>query len=152
MAVKLLPLKVTISSTMIVSVGTASFQIIVMLFDSASHRTPMMLMNVNTAMQTPATAIPDAVSVPLAVHKTRVKRSRLQVGERRLDLDRGDRDRLDPGHPSTGEAAQRAEAEERKARRATGQRIGRAQLGVHERENAEDRSGQDPGQERGRTR
>src|SRR5262249_25118755 len=62
---KLLPLKVTISSTMIVSVGTASFQIIVMLFDSASHRTPMMLIHVKIAMQTPATAIPDPVSVPL---------------------------------------------------------------------------------------
>ena len=68
-AEKLLPLKVTISSTMIVIVGTASFQIIAMLFDSASHRTPMMLMYVNTAMQTAATAIPDPVSVPLLCTK-----------------------------------------------------------------------------------
>ena len=64
--VKLLEVKVTISSTMIVSVGTASFQIIVMLLDSASHRTPITLMVVNSAMRIPAMRIPIPLSVPSA--------------------------------------------------------------------------------------
>ncbi len=54
---------------MIVIVGTASFQIIVMLLDSASQRTPITLIVVNTAMAIPATTIPDPVSVPLACTK-----------------------------------------------------------------------------------
>ena len=65
---------------------------------------------------------------------------RVEVAERRLDLDRRDRHGLQPGHPAAGESAERAEGHEREPGRPAGYRVRRTEFGVDQREQRENRA------------
>ena len=145
-AVKLLPWKETAISTTIVSSGTAVFQITVALLDSASQFTPARLMSVKTSMSTTATTRP--LADQRAVLVDHAGPDVVEVGQRRLDLDRRDRDGLQPRHPARGEAREGAEREAREPGGAARERVGRAQLGVHERQQDDDHACQHPGDQR----
>ena len=77
---------------------------------------------------------------------------RVQIGDRRLDLDRRDRDGLQIGSPARGEAGQRAEGEIREPGRTARDRVRRAQLGMHQRQRHEHERGEDPRDDRRRSR
>ena len=148
-AVKLPPWNEVNSSAKIVVVGISSFQIIAMVFVSASHFTPRVLTSVKNAMNSRPQRTPARVSVPVSgVDVKAGGEPGLEVAQRCLDLDRRDRHRLDQRHPPAGEAAEAAEGHERESRGAAGDRVGRAELGVYQREQSEDDRGDDPGHQR----
>ena len=140
------------SRAKIVVVGISSFQIIAMLLVSASHFTPRVLTIVKNAMNSRPQRTPARVSVPVAVYTWKpAGELGLEVAQRCLDLDRRDGHRLNPRHPAAGESAKTAEGHERESRGAAGYRVRGAKLCVHQREQSEDKRGDDPGQQRAAT-
>ena len=110
-------------------------------------------MTVNSSIAALAMSRPTPVRVPFLCSMCRLPMRPLravEVGDRRLDLDRRDRHRLQVRGPPGGEAGQRAEREVREAGRAAGDRVGRAELGVHQRQRHQQDGGEDPGDQRRR--
>ncbi len=141
------------SSAKIVMVGISSFQIIAMLLVSASHFTPRVLTIVKNSHeeQAPERSPAGGKRARAGVAREASRELGLEVAQRCLDLNRRDRHRLDERHPSAGESAESAERHEGESRGPAGNRVGRAELGVHQREQSEDERGDDPGNQRAAT-